>query len=283
MTSALVSTAWLESRLGEPGIVVLDATWTAKGSVPTAADLFALRHIPGAHRFDIDRVSNHASPLPHMLPTPEQFAAEAGLLGIGDDDLVVSYDVGGMASAASRCWWMFRVFGHDRVAVLDGGLPKWLAEGRPVAVGAAEPPVPKSFAAGFRPALVRGLEDVKAIARDGGPALVDARSQGRFEGTAPEAWANGRGGHIPGSRSLPFADLVDPASKALLPADQLEARLGAAGLLEGPVVVTCGSGVTACVVALALHEIGRPDAAIYDGSWAEWGSHPELPAIVGPA
>jgi thiosulfate/3-mercaptopyruvate sulfurtransferase len=281
MSSALISAEWLAAHLGEPGIVVLDATWAMKGTTPTAAELYADRHIPGARRFDIDRISDHGSPLPHMLPTPEQFAAEVGMLGIGPDDLVISYDATGMASAAARVWWMFRVFGHDKVAVLDGGLPKWLADGHAVEPGAGMAAKPKSYVADFRTHLVRSLDAVKLIAAQGGETLLDARAAGRFEGAAPEPWANGRGGHIPTAKSLPFTDLVDPVAKTLLPPDQLRTKL--AGCSDGPIVASCGSGVTACVIALALNEIGRPDVAVYDGSWAEWGLHTELPAATGPA
>ncbi|MDB5395683.1 MAG: sseA [Rhodospirillales bacterium] len=282
-SSGLVSSEWLAAHLGQPGIVVLDATWVMKGTTPTAAELYAAQHIPGARRFDIDRISDHGSSLPHMLPTPEQFAAEVGLLGIAPDDLVVTYDAGGMASAAARVWWMFRVFGHDKGVVLDGGLPKWLADGRAMESGVPVAAMPKSYVADFRPHLVRDLGAIKAIAAQGGETLLDARTAGRFEGAAPEPWANGRGGHIPNSRSLPFTDLIDPTDKTLLPVDQLRSKLTAAGAADGPIVASCGSGVTACVIALALNEIGRPDVAVYDGSWAEWGLHTELPAVTGPA
>ena len=283
MSSALVTTDWLASNLGKRGIVVLDATWAMKGTTPTPDELYEKAHIPGARRFNVDLIADRASPLPHMLPTPEQFAAEAGMLGIGADDLVVTYDAGGMASAAARAWWMFRVFGHDTVAVLDGGLPKWLADGHKVESGLPGAPAPKSFVADFRPHLVRDLHAVKAVSENGGETLVDARATGRFEGTAPEMWAGGRGGHIPTARNMPFTDLIDPVAKTLLPPDQLREKLAGAGLGDGPITASCGSGVTACVIALALNEIGRPDVAVYDGSWAEWGLHSELPAATGPA
>ena len=283
MTSALVSSDWLAAHLGDADLVVLDASWAMKGTTPTAATLYAAGHIPGARRFDIETISDHGSSLPHMLPTPEEFAAEVGLLGIGPDDLIVTYDATGMASAAARAWWMFRVFGHDRVAVLDGGLPKWLADGRTVETGAPAARMPKSYVADFRPHLVRGLDAVKSIAAQGGETLLDARAAARFEGTAPEPWADGRRGHIPNGRSMHFTDLIDPVAKTLLPPEQLRAKLSAAGVTDRPIVASCGSGVTACVIALALNEIGRPDAAVYDGSWAEWGLHSELPAATGPA
>ena len=282
-TSGLVSSEWLAVHLTDPGVVVLDATLTGKGTNPNGAQIYAEKHIPGALHFDVEKISDPSSDVPQMLPSPEDFAAAVGLLGIGSDTIVVAYDSSGMANAASRCWWMFRIFGHDRVAVLDGGLPKWLMEGRPVDNEKPAVPMPRNFLATFNPGLVSSLGEVKAISEKGGATLIDARSQGRFEGTAPEAWANGRGGHIPGSRSLPFTDLIDPVSKTLLPREQLFDKLNAAGLMEGPVVSTCGSGVTACVIALALHEVGRSDIAIYDGSWAEWGAHPELTAATGPA
>ena len=282
MTSPLVSTEWLAQHLDDPNVRVIDASWYLPDMKRDHRAEYETQHIPGAVFFDIDALSDHNTTLPHMMPPVAELAGKFGALGIGDEDFVVAYDGHGLFSAA-RPWWMLRALGHDKVAVLDGGLPKWLADGHRVESGAQAVPAPKSFVADFRPHLVRDLRAVKAVSENGGETLVDARAAGRFEGIAPEMWANGRRGHIPTARNLPFTDLIDPISKTLLPLDQLREKLAAAGLGDGPITASCGSGVTACVIALALNEIGRPDVAVYDGSWAEWGLRTELPAATGPA
>jgi thiosulfate/3-mercaptopyruvate sulfurtransferase len=205
-----------------------------------------------------------------MLPGPADFARAMAALGIGDDSMVVAYDGYGLMSAA-RAWWMLRSFGHDQVAVLDGGLPKWQREGRPLESG--EPGLrTASFTPRFRPDLVRSRQQMVANLASKAEQVLDARSAGRFAGVEPEPRAGLRGGHIPGSRNLPFTQLVDPESKTVLPPEALRARFAAAGIDPArPVVTTCGSGVTACVLALGLAQIGAPDAAVYDGSWSEWG------------
>jgi thiosulfate/3-mercaptopyruvate sulfurtransferase len=187
----------------------------------------------------------------------------------------------GLQSAA-RAWWMFRIFGHDNVAVLDGGLPKWVAEGRPV-VSTPTEPKPANFKAQFRPSLVRSLDQVKAALDSKTEQVVDARAAGRFQGTEKELWP-GRPGHMPGSRNLPFPDLLDPQDKTFLPAEAIKSKFAASGLdLEKPIVASCGSGVTACVVALGAYLIGKDDIPIYDGSWSEWGLREDVPAATGPA
>ncbi len=276
MTDALVSTDWLAAHLHEPDLRVVDARWYLPTLERDARAEYLAGHIPGAVFFDIDEIKDSRNPLPHMLPSPAEFAAAAGRLGIGDGERVVVYGARHLIASA-RVWWTFRVFGHERVAVLDGGFPKWRAEGRPVEAGA--PPVaPRRFTAGWRPELVRDLAALRANLSTGAEQVVDARSQGRFAGTEPEPRPGLRSGHIPGSRSLPYERLFSAQDGTLLPPPALREAFTGAGLdLGRPVVATCGSGVSACVLAFALHRLGRPDVAVYDGSWSEWGSRADTP------
>jgi thiosulfate/3-mercaptopyruvate sulfurtransferase len=278
--TSLVDTQWLAEPLGQKDLAIVDASWAFPIEKRDLDAEFAARHIPGAVRFDIDAISDRSSDLPHMLPSPEHFAAAVGALGIGDDSMIVAYDSAGLMSAA-RVWWSFRVFGLDRVAVLDGGLPKWIAEGRPLASGTAAPS-PRRFTPRFRPELVRDRHDILANIASPAEQLVDARSAGRFAGTEPEPRAGLRGGHVPGSFSLPFTDLLDPESKLVRPPEAIAARFRAAGIdLEQPLVASCGSGITACVLALGAYLAGRRDMAVYDGSWTEWAQRLELPVESG--
>lgn len=280
--TALVDTDWLAAHMTAPDVRIVDGTWYMHGADPTARADFEAEHIPAAVFFDIDAIARQDTDLPHMLPEPERFAARVRKLGLGDGNRIIIYDRFGLMSAA-RVWWMFRVFGHDDVAVLNGGLPKWKAEGRPV-TDDSRPPQEKHFTARLNNPLVRSIDQVARNIDSRREQLIDARSAGRFAGTDPEIWPGRRGGHIPGSLNLPFNSLIDPDNKTVLAADRLAAAVDAAGIdLKKPVTATCGSGVTACVLALALHLLGKDDVAVYDGSWAEWGLPGDRPVATGPA
>jgi thiosulfate/3-mercaptopyruvate sulfurtransferase len=279
---ALVSTSELAGLLGRDDVRVLDGSFKMPGVKPTAREDYESRHIPGALFFDIDEIAHRSNPLPHMLPAPGEFATAMSALGISNDVRVIVYDLPGPISAP-RVWWTFRVFGHERVAVLDGGLKKWIAEGRPV-TDAITPPRPAMFTARARPELVRAKEQIRANLTTRREQVVDARSKGRFEGTDPESWPGRRSGHIPGSLSLPSDQLLDASSGTYLAAPELRRRIESAGIDPSrPVVASCGSGVTACAVAFGLYLLGYENASVYDGSWAEWGLPGDTAAELGPA
>jgi len=254
---------------------VVDSTWHMPQLQRNARREFEEGHIPGAVFFDIDEIADRATPLPHMLPTAAEFSRHVSALGLSSNDFIVVYDTRGVVSAA-RVWWTFRAFGHDRVAVLDGGLKKWKAEGRSLATGAPTPTA-RRFRAKLRPALVRGLEQMRRNVDTRREQVLDARSRGRFYGTEAEPRPGLRAGHIPGSFNLPYDMLYRPDG-TLLPPEGLKEAFREAGLdSRKPIATTCGSGVTASVLALGLHLIGHRKVAVYDGSWTEWGGRSDTP------
>jgi thiosulfate/3-mercaptopyruvate sulfurtransferase len=276
----LVSTDWLAQHLTDPNVVVLDASYYLANHKRDAAAEFLAAHIPGAQRFDIDAISDKSNPLPHMLPPPEQFARQVGELGVGDGTTIVLYDGIGLYGAA-RVWWSFRVFGSDTVRVLDGGMPKWKAEGRPTEAGAAKAPAQKTFAPKFNAKMVASLNDVQKVLLDKSAQVVDARSTERFRAEAPEPRAGLRGGHMPGSFNVPFGEVLKDGS--LADPATLAAAFQKAGVdLDRPVVTSCGSGVTASILTFAIDALGKGPGSVYDGSWSEWGARADTPVVTGP-
>jgi thiosulfate/3-mercaptopyruvate sulfurtransferase len=276
-----LSTAWLAAHLEEPDLVIVDATWFMPGTPRDARAEHAERHIPGAVFFDIDEISDHANPLPHMLAEPADFAVHARRLGVEPASRVVVYDAQGLFSAA-RVWWNFRAMGHENVFVLDGGLPKWVAEDHPVEAGWPQR-AHGEFKAHSTPELVRDIDQVRAALAGAATQLVDARPPGRFTGETPEPRAGLRRGHMPGARSVPSAAVITPEG-TLADAEALERIFTEAGVdLKRPIVTTCGSGVSAAILSLALARLGRGDVPVYDGSWTEWGGLLDTPVVTGPA
>jgi thiosulfate/3-mercaptopyruvate sulfurtransferase len=278
----LVSTDWLAARLGDPRVRIIDASYKMPGVLPLPEDDYLDAHIPGSVFFNVNSIADPGDPRPHMYPGAAQFARDVSALGISSGDTVVAYDAGGWV-AAPRAWWMFLSFGHRDVKVLDGGLKKWRAEGRPVEEGKVTPK-PGQFEAALDPAYIRSQAQLLDNLTTHKEQVIDARPRPRFEGSVAEPWPGRRSGHIPGSRNVPYAELFDAATGAMKPLDDLRRAFMGAGVdMTKPIVTSCGSGVSALVLTLALYRLGVRGSALYDGSWAEWGLPEGPPVATGPA
>ncbi len=279
---ALISTSWLADHLHDDTLVLLDASFKLPGTTPTAAEDFQERHIEGARFFDIDQIADRSNPLPHMLPSELEFENFMSELGIGNSSSIVVYDTPGLMSAG-RAWWTLRAFGHENVAVLDGGLRKWLLEGRHV-TAAATAVSTTEFKATFAIGFVRSKQHLIQNLQGRNEQVIDARSAARFAAVEKEARPGLRSGHIPGSLNLPFTELTNLQTGALHDTRKLKTMFEQAGLdFDEPVVATCGSGVTAAALVFALHVLGKTDVTVYDGAWAEWGLPGDTPVVEGAA
>ena len=280
-TRNFCTTAELAAELGEPDLGVIDASWHVPPSPRIGASEFRQGHIPGAVFFDIDSIADLEQGLPHMLPKPETLAKGMSALGLGDGMRLVVYDGLGLFAAA-RVWWTLRAYGVEEIRILEGGLPKWIKEGRPLEPGPARPRPPRPFTPRLDHSFIASLDEVREALATGSAQVVDARPADRFHGHAPEPRPGVKGGHMPGSLNLPFVDIVEHGR--LKPPDALKAEFAAHGVdLKRPIITTCGSGVTAAILALAVEEAGGKVEGLYDGSWAEWGSRDDCQAVTGPA
>ncbi|MEM1277484.1 MAG: 3-mercaptopyruvate sulfurtransferase [Pseudomonadota bacterium] len=278
-SDALVSTEWLEERLTAPDIRIVDASYHMADTGRDGWAEYQAGHIPGARFFDIDEIADERAPLPHMLPPAEKFISRVRKMGIGDGHRVIVYDQTGLFSAA-RVWWTFRVFGHQDVSVLDGGLPKWMAEGRPVDDEPVDPRE-RHFTGRRNSGMVRDVTQIAGSTKLRSEQIVDARSPGRFQGEEPEPREGLRSGHIPGSKNVHYRTLLNDDQTMKTP-DETKAIFEAAGVdLSQPIVTSCGSGVTAAILTLALYRTGHTRNALYDGSWVEWGAYPDLAVETG--
>lgn len=281
-TAALVETSWLAERLKNPQVRILDASYFVPGGVEPARKQYMESHIPGAIFFDINDVAEPGGAKEHAFPSAQVFARKVAALGIGNEHHVIAYDHLGGTCAAARVWFMFRAFGHAKISVLNGGRTKWAAEARPMTRETSQP-TPASFSVRGIP-RVKGKMDMKENLETRAYQVLDARGKGRFEGTEPEPRPGLRSGHIPGSLNLPFLQLIDSDTKVWRHSEAIRELFSGAGVdLSRPLTTTCGSGVSACTLALGAHLLGKSDVAIYDGSWIDWGSDPSVPVNTGPS